>query len=229
MAMLINIGILLTLAVCMWNGWRRGLIMSLSNVLIIIIALVAGGVAAARFAPDFAGMVEPYIGWLSDDAVDEAMEEGGYLTDPRDALEIEEIAYSAFSKLGVSSDAAAAFASLVAESAGAPDFTLRTGVSRVAVSAGLYLMVFMVAFAIIAMALSVIAGVVASSFDLPILNMFNKIGGISLGFLYALFIIFTAAWFLRFTGIFISQDELAGSGLIQFFMRVNPVKGILGL
>jgi len=77
--------------------------------------------------------------------------------------------------------------------------------------------------------LSVLANMLSTAFTMPVLNTLNKVGGLSLGALYGLLIIFTLTWFFNYTGFLISQETLQNTWFVRLFMIINPLKAILGL
>ena len=229
MNVILDLAMLGILGLCIWSGYKRGFFLSLAGVLVIILSLVIAGTVAQRFSADVADEIQPYIGWISDDSADEAVIEGGgsSATDSEESLLT--TVTSAFIKLGLSEQLASEMSVKAAGLIDREQSTVRSGVSSVFTGLLTYIILFIVVFAISALCLSVIANALSTAFKLPVLNTLNKVGGISLGAIYGLMIIFTLTWFFNFTGFLIPQETLQKTWFVKLFMYINPLKAVLGL
>lgn len=223
---LVTIGIL---AVCVWKGYRKGFVMSLTGVITLVAAILVGGYTANRYSGQISEYIEPYIGWISNDAADDALRSAGGKTAQSDPDKRFGAITDAFEALGISDDAAQGLAQKAKDLIEQKSLSVRTGISRVFTDALTYILVFMVAFAVTALVFTVLANIVSAAFGLPVLNALNKFGGIALGAVYGLLILFALAWLLRFTGIVISQETLEKTWFVRLFMYLNPIKYMLGL
>ena len=229
MNVILDLVMLGILGLCVWSGYKRGFILSLTGVLVIVLSLVIAGTVAHRFSADIAEKIEPYVGWISDDSVDEAVIEGGGLSSSSTETALIATVTSAFVKLGLSEQTAQDLSEKAASLISEGQITVRSGVSAVFTGLLTYIILFVVAFSLSALCLSVIANTLSAAFKLPVLNTLNKVGGISLGAVYGLLIIFTLTWFLNYTGFLISQQTLQNTWFVKLFMYINPLKSILGL
>ena len=229
MVFFLDILALVIIAFCVWMGYRKGFILSLSGVIVIVLSIVLGSMISKSIAPKIADSIEPYIGWISEDAVDEAIRDVGSRPEVNNEDGVFEVSVKTFENMGFSSDAAQNMTKIVWEYVEDGAKSVKEAISRAFTSAITYLLIYIVIFAIIALILSTLANLVNSFFSLPGLSALNKIGGIALGAVYGIAIVFVVYWFLRFLGFIIPQEELSKTFVTRFFMYVNPLKLILGI
>lgn len=217
------------LGLCVWNGYRKGFIMSLAGVVILVAALALGGYAAENYSDQLSGYIEPYIGWLSTDAADTTLAKAGAGTDEQDETKVFGAITDTFEALGISSEAADGLAQKVDALIREKELSVKSGIARVFTQTLTYILVFLAVFAVAALVLTVFANIISAAFGLPVLNAINKIGGITLGAVYGFVLLFAMTWLLRFTGVLISQELLEKTWFVRVFMYINPIRYLLGL
>ncbi len=221
--------ILLVIGLCIWGGYSKGLFMSIAGIVVLVASLIIGGIFASAFAPVVADQIEPYIGWLSDDAAEKAVLENYENGVPKSADSQENAVSQAFSQLGIAPSATDRLTQMVVKLVNDVNMTMNQAISSVFTRTLTYVLIFVVVFALCAMILSIIANIINSALRFPVLNFMNKTGGIIVGAIYGLFLVFVAAWIIRFLGVVIPQDVLDSTLLTKFFMSFNPVSLMLGI
>ncbi len=217
------------LGACVWSGYRKGFIMSLAGVVILVAALLLGGYAAENYSEKLSGYIEPYIGWLSTDAADSTLAKAGANSGEQDKSKIFTAITDTFEALGISSEAADGLAKKADALIEEKQLSVRSGIARVFTQTLTYILVFAAVFAVASLVLTVLANIISTAFGLPVLHAINKIGGITLGAVYGLLILFAVTWVLRFTGVLISQELLEKTWFVRVFMYINPIRYLLGL
>ena len=80
MRIIIDLVLLLIVALCIWNGYKSGLIGGFAGILAIIIALLAGSMLSSNYAYEAIPVLEPFVdGYIdSQKTRDEVLDEMGY-------------------------------------------------------------------------------------------------------------------------------------------------------
>jgi len=231
MNMILDVALVVLLLVCAFSGYRKGLILSISSVLVLAISVFVGGSVARSYGPELAQTVEPYIGWLSEDATDQVIAEMDETLEDIDANRAYEVIEASFLRMGIAEDAAQKLAeeghSLMLGSGS----NIRRSISIVFVDVLTYMLIFVVVFAVCAAALSIVLNVVGSSFAMPDLKLVDDIGGAVVGLGYGFVILLVLSWIMRYGAAFLPEDStlISNSGILTHFINDNPLSSILGL
>ena len=80
MKIIIDILLLIIIALCTWNGYKRGLVGGVAGILAIIIALFGGSLLSSAYAHEVVPALEPFVdGYIdSQDTRDAVLEKLGY-------------------------------------------------------------------------------------------------------------------------------------------------------
>ena len=80
MRIVIDLVLLLIMALCIWNGYKSGLVGGLAGILAIIIALLAGSTISSNYAYEAIPVLEPFVdGYIDSQRTrDAVMNEMGY-------------------------------------------------------------------------------------------------------------------------------------------------------
>jgi hypothetical protein len=213
--------ILLVLAFCVWQGYRKGLVLSLSGFLILIIALWGASSLSDRFVDPVAERIHPLLDWVTDDAAEEASRsESGDNDSDAHALSV---ARKAFSLLGVSGREVDALADKVLTFMEDAGVSVRAGISAVFIRTLAWVVLFLFFLAVIALLLTLLAHFIGMMFELPGLKTLDTVGGLTAGFVHGCLILFAVGWGLRFLGILIPAELIDETVLTRFFVQTNPL------
>jgi hypothetical protein len=71
MNIIIDLLLIGILALCVWNGYRKGLILGISGILALVVAFYGANLIADTYSSEFISMVKPFIAGIVDKSVDE--------------------------------------------------------------------------------------------------------------------------------------------------------------
>ena len=221
---IIDIAILLIIAFCTWNGYKKGLIMTFLGVVVLFVSISGAKIIAGRYTDKVAESVAPILGWVTDDAVDNALADAAYAGNASDS---ENVVQSAFTALGIHSGELDRLSEMVGDWMEDTKDSMRAGVASVFLRLAAYIILFVFSYIVITMLFMLLTQLVASLFNIPPLKLLDSIGGLVLGVVFGCVIMFFAGWVLRFTGLFITPEVLQKTLLAKFFMTANPLAALL--
>jgi uncharacterized membrane protein required for colicin V production len=224
---LLLIGIL---ALCVWNGYRKGLILGISGILALVVAFYGANLIAETYSSEFRSMVEPFIAGLVDKAVDETTEdENAAVGEIADADQVYHISFDSLKRLGILKSAASNLADELKEEVDQIGGRLKTAmIHKLSVTLS-YVAVLVIVFLLIVILFTVIANLVNLAFKLPGLELINDIGGAVFGLLKGLIFLFAIAWLIRFLGFIIPESTLNKTIVLKWLMVNNPIITIFGV
>lgn len=217
---------------CAWRGYKNGIIRGVCGILAIIIALYCGNIVANMYSKDFDGMLSPFINGMVDTSENTVMtkpDEAVVQVSNSDKNDVRTVSYAILRQMGIVESAAEKLSQEIAGECTAVDQSMRSAIGDKLSSRFSYIVVFCVAFAMIAILFAVIGNVINISFQIPILGIAEPILGIVLGLIKGIIIMYTVAMFLRYLGIVIPDGILDGTGLIFKIVNSNPVANKLGI
>lgn len=217
---------------CAWRGYKNGIIRGVCGILAIIIALYCGNIVANMYSEDFNGMLSPFINGMVDTSENTVMskpDEAVVHISNSEKTDVYMVSYAIIRQMGIVESAATKMAEEVQAECTSVDQTMRSAIGDKLSSRFSYIVVFCVAFAMIAILFAVIGNVINISFQIPILGIAEPILGIVLGAIKGIIIMYTVAMFLRYLGIVIPDGILNGTGLIFKLVNSNPVANKLGI
>lgn len=225
----LNLAVLLVLAFCVWQGYRKGLILSVCSVVIVFISAYAAGQIASHYAESAVDSLAPVLNWLPDVKIDEAIDEVarglGPVAEIADKAVLREIADTAFDKIGITGAyrdilSAKAMASLNTET------TIRQAIETQFLYGISYLILCVFSFLILFIVLTLLMHFLSALFKLPVLGLVDKIGGCALGLAAGVLILCFVGWIMQFIGVFLPPDLIL-SGLLRNFMNLKLLDGLL--
>lgn len=225
--MVLDLLVLIILGFCTWQGYRKGLILTVAGLLVLVIAIWGGTKVADKFADVVVEKVTPLINWVSDDATEDAMSQNGRTGSPMDKSTITTIAERAFSTLGVFNGETEKMADRVYNNMTKTGESIRSSISSVFVRTLCWVLLFIFGFTVVALLLTLLAHFISMLFTLPGLKMVDTIGGLASGLLYGMLILFAIGWMMRFLGLIIPTDLVEGTFFLRFFVTVNPLSAFI--
>lgn len=81
-SILIDLILLAILVFSIWNGYRRGVIVTLAAVLALIVSLSVADLVSGRYSGEFTTVLEPFFSGIVDRGVNDAREELGDDAEP---------------------------------------------------------------------------------------------------------------------------------------------------
>jgi uncharacterized membrane protein required for colicin V production len=217
----LNLLLVIILGFCVWQGYRKGLILTAAGVLVLILAIWGASGIAGRYAADFEERINPLFGWVSDEATEEAMRANGYKNEIRDPDTVRRVAAEAFSGMGIVETEADKMAGSALDDMRENSLPLKAGVSNAFIHAIYRVLLFIFVFAVIALLLTLLSHFVSMLVKMPVLKQLDTIGGLAAGFVYGLLLLFAVGWILRFLGILLPQKIIDDTILLRFLVNHN--------
>ncbi len=217
------------LAFCVWQGFRKGLILTVAGVLIIFIAAFLAGKIAGAYAEPVSEKLYPIMSWLADDAIDEAMEGKGRVNEieKTDIARITEVAKGTFENLGVSELEIEKMIDKVLKNLAIEGQQLQETIGKTALYMVAYALLCLFGFIVCMVGLTLLIHFIAAIFKLPILHLVDKIGGSAAGALYGILILCAIGWAVRYLGILAGPELVEETTILKLFVNHNILAGIL--
>jgi uncharacterized membrane protein required for colicin V production len=240
---IIDVILFAILIFCVWKGWKKGLILTVSGIAAVIIAFWGSNLVADSYAETFTPALKPFVSGQVDKAVDNAQkffdESLGDITDsPAVPDEVRVVSEYALQGVGFLSTAAANLADEFSGILTETGYKLKAAmVDRVTVTLSRAL-IMTVTFVVIIIVFTIISNIVNLAFKLPGLKLINEIGGAVCGLLKGLLLCFAISWVVRFGGFFVPeeavqhsvlQEAISHTLLLRWFININPLSWIFGI
>ncbi len=235
MKAVIDIILILIIALCTWNGYKRGLVGGVAGILAIIISLLGASLLSAAYSHEVVPALEPFVdGYLDShrnrDAILERMGYGNSDLSLEDILEQDsslryDYAYESLIDLGLYDKRAEELAKDAVALVQERDMTMTEAIVSVLCDTITYVGTMVVAFLLILILLVALASVGNLSFRLPNLENVDEIGGAVLGFGKGFLYCVLLCWVLSFLGILIGKDTMAHTTLGRFFLIFDSLTG----
>lgn len=228
MKLFLTISLLLILALCIWSGFKRGLIRGIASLLAIVIALTGANAFASRFSQQLVPALNPFVGGFvgSETNTDEILARLGYgqtelsLTDilTQDTSLRYDYAYECIYSTGFYRAVSEDLASDAVRYANSTGMTLTEAVTVVLCNTIAYVGCLSIAFIMILILLVALMDLINLDFHLPNLPLVDEVGGAALGFVKGFIYCVLLCWLLGFLGVVIGRETCEKTALVNFFL-----------
>ena len=228
MKAVIDIVLIIIIALCTWNGYKRGLVGGVAGILAIIISLLGANILSAAYAHEVVPALEPFVDGYVDSSKNRnvILERMGYgssdlsLDDilQQDSSLRYDYAYECLSDLGLYEKRAEELAADAVAYAQESGVSMTDAVVAVVCDTVTKVMTTVIAFLLILILLVALASIGNLSFRLPNLESVDEIGGAILGFAKGFLYCVLLCWLLSFLGIVIGKETMAHTTLGRFFL-----------
>ena len=223
-ALFYDLIILVILVVFALLGAQKGFILSLCGTLAVVVALGGAAVGAKALAPKVSAALEPRFAV----AIEAKLNEEISATVENGREEFEQTTLTGI--LGFLSSMG-----LYEELAGAVEDAIENGMTTVAAEAAAsaaaslaeavaYPLLFLLFFFLIMIAWTVASHLLDLAFRFPVLNGLNRLGGVALGLVKGVLVVFLVIWLMRRFALLPLPEELARTTLLRFFACTNPLE-----
>lgn len=237
MKAIIDVVLLIIIALCTWNGYKRGLVGGIAGILAIIIALFGGSLLSSAYAHEMVPTLEPFVDGYLDSQTnrDAVLEKIGYGDSD---LSLEDIlaqdtslrydyAYQCLLGLGVYEKRAEELADRSVALAESEGQSMTDAVVAVVCDTATYVGAMVLAFLLILIFLIAVGNVGNLSFRLPNMESVDEVGGAILGFVKGFLYCVLLSWLLSFLGVVIGRETIAHTTLGRFFLIFDFLTGSL--
>lgn len=237
MKAVIDIILLIIIALCTWNGYKRGLVGGIAGILAIIVALFGGSLLSSAYSQEVVPALEPFIDGYVDsqnnrDAVLESMGYGESDYSVEDILAQDgslkyDYAYECLVSVGFYSRTAEKLAVKAVDLTERDEMDITEAVVSVVGDTATFVACAALGFLLILIFLVAIANIGNLSLRLPNMENLDEIGGAVVGFIKGFIYCVLLCWLLSFLGLAIGKDTLAETTLARFFLAFDFLTGML--
>lgn len=234
---IINLVLLGIIVICAWQGFKKGIIMGIIGILVIILSLYGAQLLSDTFSYEVIPVLKPFVSGVMDTRIEdtaygvlgfEADEEGNYhvtqsLTDMIESMpeSREEICRWVFKDLGIYDSMADEMAKKAVDSMEQNSISINDAITNTLCQSVSWYGGFIIAFILLFTALTVVVNLPNLSFKLPYVGILNDIGGLAIGIYTGLLFCSLIVWVLQFTGLVLPQATLQESGVAAWITERN--------
>ena len=233
----IDIILLIIIALCTWNGYKKGLVSGIAAILAIVVAIFGGSLLSSAYAHEVVPALEPFVdGYIdSQDNRSAVLESMGYATSDysvEDVLATDsslkyDYAYECMLNVGFYSRISEKLAVDAVELAEENEMDTTDAVVSVICDTVTYVGGVVLGFLLIVIFLTALANVGNLSLRLPNMENLDEIGGAVVGFLKGFIYCILLCWLLSFLGLIIGKETLGDTTLGRFFLVFDFLTGAL--
>jgi len=236
----IDIAILAIIIICIWSGYKKGIVMGVGGIIIIIVSLYASNIVTTTFSSEFVPAMRPFAsGYVesqirAEDGVLDTMGWSNTSYSVNDLLEIypdqaEAFAVEAYKSIGIYDSSAEAMAKKAVERYEIVEGDFVDNIVYVLCDTISFVICFALVFLIILIILTVIGNLPNLSYKIPNLDTVNDIVGAVLGLITGIMFCVILVWALKFTGIIIGSDTLHETILARGILKLDFLIKFLGV
>lgn len=237
----INILILVILLCGLWTGYKKGLIMGILSIVVLIVSIYGANLLSNTFSYDVVPALKPFAGGFVENTLNGeggAAEIMGWDNKEEYSLEdllaqhedeTEDLAAACFEKMGIEASTAKVMAESAMAYSEAEDKNFTDSLIHELCVRISYAGCFIIAFVLIAIVLTVVINLPNLSYKIPHMDLVNDIAGTVLGLLTAGTYCAVLVWALKFMGLIIGPETLEETVLGGFFLKRDFLGAILGI
>ena len=229
MNIILDLILLLIVALCIWDGYKRGLIGGIAGIFAIIIALLAGSSLSDNYASEAVPVLEPFVdGYIdSQKTRTSVLEKMGYGTTDlslEDVLESDsslryDYAVLCMEETGFHEARAEELAERSVRYSDQNGVSMTEAVVSILCDTITYVMGLALCFLLILILMVAISNIGGLVFRLPdSMELLDELGGALMGFVKGFLYCVLLCWLLSFLGLIIGRDTLEKTLLARFFM-----------
>lgn len=235
---IIDIAILIIFLICIWSGFKKGLIMGLGGILAIIVSLIGANIISSAFSYEVIPALSPFASGYVEKQINEevlpemSLEGQDYSVEDLLANDPDreyEFSVKCFESVGIYSNSAERLAVKALDHANETGASVQNSVVEVLCDSITYVAGFILSFLLILIVLVVIGNIPNLSFKIPDMELLNDIGGAVTGFFTAFLLSAVLVWVLKFTGIIFGADTIKNTFIAEGFAKMDLLGRILGM
>ncbi len=241
MKLALNLAFLLILLLCVWSGYRKGLIAGIGSLLAIVISLYGAHLLSTTYSYEVIDAFRPFVSGYTETVINrQVRSEFNISGSSTSSLSVEDylaghpedgVAFcrSAYEHLGIYTDTAEAMARDTVSYAQTQESPVTDAIVAILCRRITYIIGFFLAFILILIVLTVLGNLPNLSFKIPNMDVLNDVGGLIAGLVQGVMFCMILGLALKFTGLLLPQETLSDSLLPSLFMRSELISGFLGL
>ncbi len=224
---------------CVWNGYKKGLIMSVFSLIAIVLSVYGANLIAETYSGEIIDALRPFAsGFVEVNIVDEVVRPAMGMEN--ESLSVndyfsqnpgkeEEFCYLTYVSMGLHESTSEQLTEEALNRTRITGDDIMDSVVEVLCERISFVGVFSIAFLMILILLIAIGNLPNLSFRIPNLELLDSIGGMVLGFLQGIAFCLLIGWILKFSGLLLSQETLSDTFLVSWFMDRTILVRYLGV
>ena len=211
MNIILDLLLLLIVALCIWDGYKRGLIGGIAGIFAIIIALLAGSSLSDNYASEAVPVLEEMGYGSTDLSLEDVLESDSSLR--------YDYAVFCMEETGFHEDRAEELAERSVRYSDQNGVSMTEAVVSILCDTITYVMGLALCFLLILILLVAISNIGGLVFRLPdSMELLDELGGALMGFVKGFLYCVLLCWLLSFLGLIIGRGTLEKTLLARFFM-----------
>ena len=235
---LVLVGIVL---LCIWGGFKKGILMGIGGILCILVAIYGGNLLANLFSYDVTPAMKPFVSGYVESLISRSdsrvVRQLGWEHREQSVEDLlrqnpeqrEIFAAECYKAVGIDATAAGRMAADAAVYAQESGVGMTEAVTHILCNTISYVLCFLLTFLMILIVLTVIGNLPNLSYKIPNLDLFNDIGGAVLGLVTGLMFCVLLVWALKFMGMLIGSDTLSSCIFGGRLLRWDPLYHYLNI
>lgn len=241
MKLILNLIMLAVILLCVWNGYKKGLVLGIGSLLAIVISLYAANLLSHTYSYEINDALRPFAsGYLETNINQEVREEFGIAGSSSSSLSVadylnvnpgqsKEFCRSTYEHMGIYRKTAISMAEKAVNYAEVQSRSVPDAMVEILISTLSYVGGFILFFLLILIFLTVLGKLPNLTFKIPGGDILNDMGGMIAGLLQGFFFCALFCWVLKFTGVLIPQEQLADSFFCSTLMHLDFLEPFLGI
>ncbi len=233
----INLVLIAILIICAWQGFKKGIIMGIIEVLVIILSLYGAQLLTDTFSYEVIPVLQPFVnGYIENQVQENTYLAFGYEPDENGDFDVdlsvgdlldsrpearEEITLTTYQGLGLYDELARTLTDRSLEYAEENNASLVSSVVTVVCQSITWYGGFLLAFILVFTVLIVIVNIPNLSFRIPYVGIVNDIGGLAIGIFTGALFCSVVVWAMQFIGILLPEETVRSTGLAAYFLDKN--------
>ena len=234
---IINILLIAILVICVWQGYKKGIIMGIIEVLVIILSLYGAQLLSDTYSYEVIPVLKPFVsGYMENQLESATYETFGYTPNdqgqydvPRSMTDLlaeqperrQTVVTKAYQSLGLYDTLVYTMTDRTMTYVQDNNASLASAVSTITCQSICWYGGLVLAFIILFTLLTVLVNLPNLSFKLPYVGIVNDIGGIGIGIFTGFLFCSIVVWVLQFAGLLLPEATLRTTGLAAFFLDQN--------
>lgn len=225
------------MALCVWGGFKKGLIGGIVSLAAIIISLIVANILATQYSNQLVPALNPFVGGFidSDSNEKQILEKLGYgETDLslHDILEQDsslkyDYAYECIRSIGFYRDISEDLASDTIMVAEANNVSITDAAIAVVCNTLSYVGCLSIAFIMVLILINAVLDMINLDFHLPNIDVVDEVSGAALGLIKGFLYCVLICWVLGFSGMIIGKNTCDSSAMISFFQAFRFITSSL--
>lgn len=238
MKIIIDVVLVLILVLCVWIGYRKGLVSGIGGLVAIAVSLYAATLLANTFSHELVPVMYPFAdGYMQSLMNNEVSEKLGinemdlslddYLAENPDQTTT--LCTESYQAIGIYETEAKQLAEQAQAYAENNDVGIREAIVQTLCSTVAHTAIVLLGSLLILILITAIANIPNLSFRIPNMDILNDVGGAVVGLFRGIIFCMILVWALMFLGILIGKTTLDSTILARLLAKLNLLSRILGL